>query len=72
MTNFEREIGNIEARLQTVESELHALRQDVREIRDALVGLKGGWRTFTLVIGLAATAGALLGKILPLLAGFRS
>ncbi|MDE2444787.1 MAG: hypothetical protein KGO94_01330 [Alphaproteobacteria bacterium] len=71
MTNIEREIGNLEARMETVEHELHAIRQDVREIRDALVGLKGGWRTLTLVIGLAATAGALLGKFVPLLAGFR-
>ena len=72
MTNIEREIGNLEARMQTVESELHAIRQDVREIRDALVGVKGGWRALTLVIGLAATAGAVLDKYVPLLLGIRN
>lgn len=72
MTNIERELGNLEARMQTVESELHAIRTDVREIRDALVGLKGGWRMLTLVIGLAATMGAVLGKYVPLLMGHRS
>lgn len=72
MTNIERELGNLEARMQTVESELHAIRSDVREIRDALVGLKGGWRTLTLVIGLAATMGAVLGKYVPLLMGIRN
>ncbi len=45
MTSNERELGNLEARMQNVESELHGIRQDVREIRDALVGVKGGWRT---------------------------
>ena len=71
MTSIEREIGNLEARMQTVESELQAIRSDVREIRDALVGAKGGWRTLTLVIGLATTCGAVLGRFLPLLLNSR-
>jgi chromosome condensin MukBEF ATPase and DNA-binding subunit MukB len=68
MTSIEREIGNLEARMQTVESELQAMRADVREIRDALVGVKGGWRTLIVVIGLATTLGAMLSKYLPLIA----
>lgn len=69
MTSIEREIGNLEARMQTVESELQAIRSDVREIRDALVGVQGGWRTLTIVIGVATTFGALLGRYLPALIG---
>ena len=71
MTSIEREMGNLEARMQTVENELHAIRQDVRDIRDALLGVKGGWRTLTIVIGLATTMGALAGRYLPLLVGAR-
>lgn len=71
MTSMEREIGNLEARMQAVETELQAMRQDVREIRDALVGVKGGWRTLMIVIGLATTLGAVLGRYLPVLSGFR-
>lgn len=71
MSSIEREIGNLEARMQTVESELHAIRSDVREIRDALVGAKGGWRTITIVIGLATTFGAVLGRFMPMLFGAR-
>lgn len=71
MTNIERDIGNLEARMQAVESELHAMRIDVREIRDALVGVKGGWRTLMIVIGLAASIGAALGKYVPLVMGWR-
>lgn len=72
MSSIEREIGNLEARMQNVESELQGIRQDVREIRDALVGVKGGWRTLTLLISLAATLGAVLGRYAPSLMGFRS
>lgn len=61
MTSTERELGNLEARMQTVESELHAIRNDVRDIRDALVTAKGGWRTLLLLISLATTAGAMAG-----------
>jgi chromosome condensin MukBEF ATPase and DNA-binding subunit MukB len=71
MTSIERELGNLEARMQTVESEVQAMRQDVREIRDALVGVKGGWRTLMIVIGLATTLGAILGRYLPALTGIR-
>jgi chromosome condensin MukBEF ATPase and DNA-binding subunit MukB len=72
MTSVERELGNLEARMQTVEQELQAIRLDVREIRDALVGVKGGWRTVTIVIGLATTMGAILGRYLPTLLGVRT
>jgi chromosome condensin MukBEF ATPase and DNA-binding subunit MukB len=61
MTSIERELGNLEARMQTVESELGAIRSDVRDIRDALVTAKGGWRTLLLVISLATSVGALAG-----------
>jgi chromosome condensin MukBEF ATPase and DNA-binding subunit MukB len=65
MTNLERDMGGLEARMQTVEQELHAIRSDVREIRDALVGMKGGWRTLLMVISLATTIGAVLDRYLP-------
>lgn len=65
MTSLEREMGNLEARMQTVESELHAIRQDVREIRDALVGAKGGWRTLTALVAIATTIGAVAGRYIP-------
>ncbi len=65
MTNLERDMGSLEARMQTVEQELHAIRSDVREIRDALVSMKGGWRTLLMVISMATTVGAILGRYLP-------
>ncbi len=69
MNTIEREVGNLEARMATVENEIRALRQDVREIRDALVGVKGGWSMLMLAITLATACGAFAGKYLPLLVG---
>ncbi len=69
MNTIEREVGNLEARMETVENEIRALRQDVREIRDALVGVKGGWSMLMLAIAMATTFGAFAGKYLPLLIG---
>ena len=67
MNTIERDVGALEARMQTVEHEIHAMRQDVREIRDALVTARGGWKTLTLVIGFSATFGALLSRLVHVL-----
>ena len=63
MTTIERDVGALEARMQVVEQEIQAMRQDVREIRDALVTARGGWKTLTLVIGFSITFGALLSRL---------
>ena len=67
MTSLERDVGALEARMETVEQEIHAMRKDVREIRDALVTARGGWKTLTLVIGFSVSLGALLSRVFPLL-----
>ena len=67
MTTLERDVGALEARMQTVEMEIQAMRQDVREIRDALVTARGGWKTLTLVIGFSITFGALLSRVMHVL-----
>jgi chromosome condensin MukBEF ATPase and DNA-binding subunit MukB len=71
MTSLERDVGALEARMQTVEQEIHAMRLDVREIRDALVTARGGWKTLTLVIGFSVSLGAVIAKLLPMLAPSR-
>lgn len=71
MTTIERDLGALEARMEAMELEVHAIRRDVREIRDAVVTARGGWKVATVVIGLSASLGAVLGKILPVMAGVR-
>ena len=67
MTDVEREVGRLEARMETVESELQGIRADVREIRDALVSARGGWLILTAALSLAAAVGAMASSYLPAL-----
>jgi chromosome condensin MukBEF ATPase and DNA-binding subunit MukB len=67
MTSLEREVGALDARMQAVESEIHEMRRDVRDIRDALVTARGGWKTLTIVIGMSMSVGAAVSKLLPIL-----
>lgn len=63
--SIDRDVGALEARMEMVESEIHAIRKDVREIRDALVTARGGWRMLTVVIGISVSIGTVIGKLLP-------
>jgi septal ring factor EnvC (AmiA/AmiB activator) len=65
--SLEREFGRLEARLTAVEDDLKELRRDVREIRDALTTIRGGWRLLALVIGASASLGAVASKLVPAL-----
>lgn len=71
MTSIERELGNLQARMETVEVELQGLRDDMRELRDIVVSARGGWQFLAVAIGLATSSGAALDHYLPLLAGFK-
>jgi hypothetical protein len=67
MTNIDREVGSLEARMENVEQGLTAIRGDVREIRDALVGLKGGWLALSLLVAFASSVGVLVGRYGPMI-----
>ncbi len=62
-TSHERELGRLEAKMTSLEHDLKQLQKDVREIRDAVVGYKGGWRMLSLLIAVSATFGALISKM---------
>ncbi len=64
--SLDRNVGALEARMEIVEIEIQALRRDVRDIHDALVTARGGWRMLTLMIGVSLSIGTLIGKLLPL------
>lgn len=61
--SIERELGRLESQLSQLEHEMRTLQTDVREIRDALVSFKGGWRALALIAAASATLGALFAKI---------
>ncbi len=67
MMALDRDVGKLEARMETVEGELQAIRADVREIRDALVKVRGGWLLLTAAIAVSSSVGALVSHVVPLL-----
>ena len=71
MTSIERELGNLQARMETVEAELHGLRDDMRELRDIVVSASGGWRLLVLTMSSAPSCGAVQAHYLTLRSGFK-
>ena len=70
MPNFDRDIGEHGARLDMIEKDLSSIKVDVREIRDALVSAKGGWKMLMAAGALAGAVGSfVITKILPFLSG---
>jgi hypothetical protein len=65
MIALDRDVGKLEARMENVESELQAIRADVREIRDALVKVRGGWLLLTAAIALSSSVGAVVSHLMP-------
>lgn len=61
----EREVGELSARVTAMERDMRGMRSDVREIRDALLTLRGGKRVLIVVIGAAASLGASIATLLP-------
>jgi chromosome condensin MukBEF ATPase and DNA-binding subunit MukB len=51
---IQRDLGNMEAQLATLNREMRELKDDVRQIREDFAQVKGGWRT---LIGIAAILG---------------
>lgn len=54
----ERELGELQVRMTTIERDMKCMRADVREIRDALLTLRGGKRMLFAIFAAAASLGA--------------
>jgi hypothetical protein len=62
-SSLNREVGELRVRLAAVDDEMRILRSDVREIRDALVSMKGGWKILASLVALSAALGGLAGQL---------
>jgi hypothetical protein len=60
-----RELGALEARMDTMEREVAALRADMRSVLDILNQTKGSWKMLVAIAGISASIGALAAKLLP-------
>jgi hypothetical protein len=62
-SSLNREVGELRVRLAAVDDEMRILRSDVREIRDALLSMKGGWKILASLVALSAALGGLAGRL---------
>jgi hypothetical protein len=65
MPEYERELGEMSAKITILEITVSEMRQDLRTVRDTLTEAKGSWRTLVAVAGLSASLGAFLVKLFP-------
>lgn len=69
MSDYEREIGEMMARLGHLENSVSEMKKDVKDISKTLSEAKGSWRTLLGVAGFSSVIGGLLVKFLPFLTG---
>lgn len=67
MPDYEREIGEMTAKLQHLENSVAEIRTDIKAISSTLSEAKGSWRTLLAVAGFSSVVGGLLVKFLPFL-----
>lgn len=67
MSEYERELGEMNAKIAMLETTVSEMRMDLRTVRDTLTEAKGSWRTLLAVAGLSSAIGALFVKLMPLM-----
>lgn len=72
----DREFGEMTERVRGIQEDLTDLRTDVHglkgsiaEISSTLSSVKGGWKAIAAIASLAAAAGGIVVKVIPLLLG---
>lgn len=70
MSEYEREIGEMTARIAGLEATVSEMRGDLKIVRDTLNEARGSWRTLLAVAGFSSALGAILTKMIPFIGGF--
>jgi len=58
MAEIDRELGELSARLKTLEREMSEMRDDIKWMRDQVQQSKGGWKTIAFLISASGILGA--------------
>lgn len=58
-----RDYGRMEAQVEQLTKDVHALTQTMKEMNDFMQQSKGGWKTIALLGGIAGTIGAAISWI---------
>ena len=70
MPEYDREIGEMTAKLQHLEASVVEMKADLKDISHTLSEAKGSWRTLLAVAGFSSVVGGLLVKFLPFFGSF--
>lgn len=70
MPEYDREIGEMTAKLQHLEASMVEMKADLKDISHTLSEAKGSWRTLLAVAGFSSVVGGLLVKFLPFIGSF--
>lgn len=62
----ETQMRQVALDLAEIKSDLRAGNADIRAMRDAMMQVRGGWKTAIAIGGAGGAIGALLAKVLPL------
>jgi fatty acid desaturase len=54
--------AELRARIAALKNEMQLVRRDVREIRDALLTVRGGWKALAFIATISASPGAVISK----------
>ena len=60
MAEIDRELGELSARLTTLEREMSEIKSDIKWMRDQVQQSKGGWRTIAFLISASGILGAVV------------
>lgn len=64
-SSVERELGELNAKVERLELEMREIRGDLRAVRDAVVSAHGGWKILVVLASMAGMAGAAAAKLFP-------
>lgn len=63
MSEVDRELGEVSARLTHLEESVAEMRDDIKWMRDQVQQTKGGWRTIAFLISASGILGAVVALV---------
>ena len=69
MPDYDREIGEMTAKISGLEASVQEMRTDLKAISRTLSEAKGSWRTLLMVAGFSSALGAFVMKFFPVIGG---
>lgn len=59
----ERRLARLETQIEHASADLDQIKNDMREVRDAIVAARGSWKFLVAAVGLASALGVLIDRM---------